>query len=181
MICPEQRAFRFEFDGKCQITTCQYCTDKTEHGCLAVDRKEANDRPITVAELQLYKGDLHPKLKTFNKKASEAYVRNTVIRVKDLTSLYMYITWLDAVVLPDNRRTDLQLNDVLHGFYQRIVSHLPEFRVWMLPYLFSKKHKLSFYESDGKRYNIQKLNLGSALDIHVKRLTTILESVKAVI
>jgi hypothetical protein len=178
MKCPEQRSFNFVFKGKCPITTCQFCTDKTKNGCLAVDRKEANDRPITVAELQLYKGDLHPKLKTMNKKASEAYVRNTVIRVKDLTSLYMYIAWLDIVVQADNRR-ELQLNDVLSSFYQRLVAHLPEFRVWMLPYLFSSKHKMSFYNSDGKRYNIQKLNLGSALDIHVKRLTTILEAVKA--
>lgn len=181
MKCPEQRNFSFEFEGKCQITTCQFCTDKTKHGCLALDRKEASDRPITVAEIQLYKGGLHPRLKELNKKASESYVRSTVIRVKDLTSLYMYITWLDTIILPENRRTDIHLNDVLSSFYQKIVAHLPEFRVWMLPYLFSRKHRESFYVSDGKRYNIQKLSLGTALDIHVKRLSTILEAVKAVI
>ncbi len=180
MICPEQRSFEFKFEGKCPITTCQYCTDKTVNGCLSVDRKEASDRPITVAELALYKGGLHPKLLTMNKKASEAYVRNTVIRVKDLTGLYMYLTWLDTTVIPEQKK-DIKLNDILSQFYQKVVKHLPEFRVWMLPYLFSRKHRERFYQTEGKRYNIQKLDLGSALDIHVKRLGSILEAVKAAI
>lgn len=176
-ICPEQKKFVFEFQGKCRIQTCQHCTDKTANGCLSLDRKESSDRPITVSELQYFKGTMHQRFGDMNKKASEGYVRNTVLRIKDLTSLYLYMAWLDEHISP-NLRKDMVLNDVLNSFYVKIVQHLPEFRVWMLPYVFSKKYRKQFYGSDGRKYNIQNLNIGTALDIHVKRLSTILEAVR---
>ena len=176
-VCPEQNQFKFEYKGKCKITTCQYCTNKTVNGCLSLDRRESGDRPITVAELTYYKGEMYPEFGALNKKASEAHVRRTVNAVREITALYLYVVWLDSNIKTELKRQPI-LNNDLKDFVSLVTKHLPEFRLWMLPFLFRKKYKVQFFSSEGKRMNIVSLNLGLALDVHNKRLQTILELVK---
>ncbi|AXG66608.1 hypothetical protein JA13_205 [Dickeya phage vB_DsoM_JA13] len=136
-LCPEleESATPFRFRGMCPMTRCQYCTTATETGCLALDRKESSDRPISSKEIAYYKRGLFPELGEFDQKQLEATVRRSITRVRLTICLSTYINALDISC----KERDFSYNvgtvpsvDFVHAFLEQT---FPEYQIWMLQHM----------------------------------------------
>lgn len=169
-ICPElsyqdkpvSKQFpQFVFKGKCPIETCQYNTSKTQNGCLALDRKESADRPISAKELHYYKLSDIEEFSTFDSKQIETIVKRTQNKSKLIIALHSYVSYLnhedlDKTMQEMYRPKVYPLVDMTHSYLRQT---FPEYETWMLKYMSDEvlfgEVTQSFTKSD--------LSLGQAL------------------
>jgi len=140
-LCPEldESSTPFRFRGKCPMTRCQYCTSATETGCMALDRKESSDRPISSKEIAFYKRGLFPEFNEMDQKQLEATIRRAQTRARLSICLSTYINSLDT---PASDRTfsyevgTVPTVDQIHSF---LTQTFPEYQIWMMRYMGDEK------------------------------------------
>lgn len=136
-LCPELEESNtpFRFRGKCPMSRCQYCTTATETGCLALDRKESSDRPISSKEIAYYKRGLFPELGEFDQKQLEATVRRSIIRVRLTICLSTYINALDLSSTERNFSYNIGTVPTVDSVHAFLKQTFPDYQIWMLRYM----------------------------------------------
>jgi hypothetical protein len=166
-LCPEleESPTPFRYRGMCPMTRCQYCTTATETGCLAQDRKESSDRPISSKEIAYYKKGLFPELGEFDQKQLEATVRRAQTRARLAICLSTFISALDLSC----KERDFDYNvgtvpsvDYVHSFLQQT---FPEYQIWMLQHM---SDEARFAEVTSTLTSTE-FSLGSALGLTPKK------------
>lgn len=182
-LCPELEESNqpFRFRGMCPMSRCQYCTTATETGCLALDRKESSDRPISSKEIAYYKKGLFPELGEFDQKQLEATVRRSQNRARLAICLSTFIHKLDLTATERNFSYNVGNVPSVDGVHSFLQETFPEYQIWMLQYM---SDEARFAEVTSTLTNTE-FSLGTALGLTPKKyqifcfaLNSLLEKIK---
>lgn len=164
-VCPEDTNYRYT--GKCQIRSCQFCTDALITGCL---RKTASQSTqYSNSELFHYKRSYLDRIGV-NRKNFDAYRRRLEHRVKACIVMAMYITWIKDNIKPIEFIDDFEEYEHIRQVMaqQPLKLRALGFEPWMLPMLFSKS-KFNRFKEKTTTQDLQ-LNLPVALKLNVSRM-----------
>lgn len=167
--CPEQDFFMFM--GQCPIKSCQYNTQQTSRGCLALDRKESSGKSMT--DIELY----HYKFKNTNTNTRNVTTKRktAIARVRNIIVLQYFIFYIEDKFSPEegldyspgvSRRVDELLNS-----YPLRIKRL-KFKPWMLSFLLDEYVFSEYMESKVQNKNSD-VNLKNMLDLVPKKLAKV--------
>lgn len=139
VTCPSYELYSFQ--GKCAVSTCQYHTDRTEHNCLALDRKSGDLRSFTDKELRYFKCRGHTLREVSGLR------RTGMQRIRCITALYCFIEYIRENYKKKSFDISPELDNIVSTSYLRFKKL--KFHNWMLVHLIDDKLFTSFKRKEG--------------------------------